>query len=124
MRSIYHPPQVDIISKIYHPFRQGTDIIEKNSLRKSQGVFSVSRVRKRTGEKPLILLGFPRFSLRIHYNIKSTLCNTKMQKVPLKFITAMQSKRLQNCNRHKTIYSIHITLLSLANSQFTQNCVV
>ena len=42
-----------------------------------------------------------------------------MQKVPINFITAMQSKRLQNCNRHKTIYSIHITLLSLANSQFT-----
>ena len=42
-----------------------------------------------------------------------------MQKVPLKFITAMQSKRLQNCNRHKTIYSIHIMLLSLANAQFT-----
>ena len=42
-----------------------------------------------------------------------------MQKVPINFITAMQSKRPQNCNRHKTIYSIHITLLSLANAQFT-----
>ena len=30
----------------------------------------VIRVRKRTGEKPLILLGSPRFSLRIYYNIK------------------------------------------------------
>ena len=28
---IYHPPQVDIISKIYHPFRRGTDIIEKST---------------------------------------------------------------------------------------------
>ena len=29
---IYHRSQSDIISKIYHPFRQGTDIIEKTSL--------------------------------------------------------------------------------------------
>ena len=39
MRSIYHPPQVDIISKIYHPFRQGTDIIEKSPVRKNRTFF-------------------------------------------------------------------------------------
>ena len=38
--------------------------------RSTERGFFVSRVRKRTGEKPLILLGFPRFSLRIYYNIK------------------------------------------------------
>ena len=42
-----------------------------------------------------------------------------MQKVPLKFITAMQSKRLQNCNRYKMIYFIHIALFSPADAQFT-----
>ena len=35
----------------------------KKLLEKSQGVFSVSPVRKRTGEKPLILLGFAQFFL-------------------------------------------------------------
>ena len=29
---IYHPPEVGIISKIYHLFRKGTDIIEKSHL--------------------------------------------------------------------------------------------
>ena len=32
--SIYHPPQVDIISKIYHPFRQ-----ERISLKKHTFVY-------------------------------------------------------------------------------------
>ena len=38
MRSIYHPPQVDIISKIYHTFREER-ISLKKLLEKSQGVF-------------------------------------------------------------------------------------
>ena len=42
-----------------------------------------------------------------------------MQKVPLKFITVMQSKRLQNCNRYKMIYFIHIAQFSPADAQFT-----
>ena len=44
MRSIYHPPQVDIISKIYHPFRQGTDIIEKKSCSFEQDFFLAPQV--------------------------------------------------------------------------------
>ena len=42
-----------------------------------------------------------------------------MQKVPLKFITAMQSKRLQNYNRYQIIYLVDKILLSPANAQFT-----
>lgn len=79
----------------------------------------VIRVQKRTSEKPLILLGFPRFSLRIYYNIKKHSLQQKMQKVPINYITAMQSKRLQNCNRYKMIYSIHIAPSSPADAQFT-----
>ena len=46
MRSIYHPPQVDIISKIYHPFRQGTDIIEKSPVLSNRTFFCHSCPKK------------------------------------------------------------------------------
>ena len=42
-----------------------------------------------------------------------------MQKVPLNFITAMQSKRLQNYNRYQIIYLVDKTLLSPINAWFT-----
>ena len=40
----------------------------------------------------------------------------KMQKVPINFITAMQSKRLQNYNRYQLIYSVDKILLSPINA--------
>ena len=79
------------------------------------GIF-VIRVQKRTGEKPLILLGFPRFSLQIYYNIKKHSLQQKMQKVPINFITAMQSKRLQNYNHYQIIYLVDKILLSPINA--------
>lgn len=42
-----------------------------------------------------------------------------MQKVPLEFITAMQSKRLQYCNRYQIIYLVDKILLSPINAWFT-----
>lgn len=42
-----------------------------------------------------------------------------MQKVPLKFITAMQSKRLQNYNRYQIIYLVDKILHSPVNAWFT-----
>ena len=64
-------------------------------------------------------LSFTDFSLHFYYSIKKHSLQQKMQKVPINFITAMQSKRLQNCNRYKMIYFIHIALFSPADAQFT-----
>lgn len=41
-----------------------------------------------------------------------------MQKVPINFITAIQSKRLQNYNRYQIIYLVDKILLSPINAWF------
>ena len=38
---IYHPPKVDIISKIYHPFREERISLKTPSLYHNEGVFMV-----------------------------------------------------------------------------------
>ncbi len=50
MRSIYHPPQVDIIPKVYHPFRKER-ISLKKGLHESEVLFSGTDIQNGTGLK-------------------------------------------------------------------------
>ena len=46
MRSIYHPPQVDIIPKVYHPFRKGRISLKNDKFLSKLVVFHVFTLRK------------------------------------------------------------------------------
>ncbi len=89
MRSIYHPPQVDIILKVYHPFRK-----ERISLKKGvhfrEVLFSGSFELNDTNSKRL---NFTDFSLHFYYNIK---------KHSLQYKNAESSLEIYNGNAKQT----------------------